>query len=82
MLEVVKEDCYSSKFSVVQNFREIAENHMSINFHDKNFMIAYILFVITCAAYHSGLHPQILHVMCVLCTHCCKMSYLEFQFCV
>ena len=25
---------------MVQNFREIAENHMNVNFRDKNFMIA------------------------------------------
>ena len=31
---------YSSKFFVVQNFREIAKNCMNVNFRDKNFMIA------------------------------------------
>ena len=25
---------------MIQNFREIAKNHMNVNFHDKNFVIA------------------------------------------
>ena len=31
---------YSSKFSWFEIFREIAKNHMNVNFCDKNFVIA------------------------------------------
>ena len=53
---------------MVQNFHEIAKNHMNVNFRDKNFVIATFFFVITSAPRHPrgqfmlSLRPQFLHV--------------------
>ena len=41
---------YSSKFSWFKTFHEIAENHININVHDKNFMIVIFFCDYCCAA--------------------------------